>query len=322
MRLTLRTMLAYLDDILEPADREEIGRKIEESDFAKQLVNRIRESTHKLRLGAPKLSGKGMGLDPNTVAEYLDNTLAGERVPDFEKVCLESDTQLAEVAASHQILTLVLGQPVEVDPAMKRRIYGLVRGPEAPKPIEPVGASMGERFSGEDEGIIPSRQRVEVPDYLRDRPSHSPWRTIVAAIVLILVLCGAITMALGSAGPHQPRCSLAGIWPAAARTKSPRTMPAKHSLPPAQHRNQINQRTSAPESTTEKPPSASGSTASATPPASDTSSTTASTQETTLKQPTETTPRNCFRYIPRDPAVAHRHAAKSRTRRFRIVDAC
>ncbi len=198
MRLTLRTMLAYLDDILEPADRDEIGRKIEESDFAKQLVNRIRESTHKLRLGAPKLSGKGPGMDPNTVAEYLDNTLAGERVPDFEKVCLESDTHLAEVAASHQILTLVLGQPVDVDPAMKRRIYGLVRAEEMPRSIEPVGASGGARFApGYDEGIIPGRQPVEVPAYLRKRTGHSRWRTIVAALALMLLLCGAITMALG-----------------------------------------------------------------------------------------------------------------------------
>ena len=122
MRLTLRTMLAYLDNallpadakVLLPADAEALGKKINESDFASGLVERVKVALKKLRMDAPKVDGKGMGNDANTVAEYLDSSLPQDRVGDFERVCLESDKHLCEVAACHQILTLVLGQPAEL----------------------------------------------------------------------------------------------------------------------------------------------------------------------------------------------------------------
>src|SRR2546430_1801858 len=125
MLLTLRTMLAYMDDVLDPADADELKRKIEESDFASGLVARIRGATAKLRMDAPKLDGKGMGNDANTVAEYLDSQLEQDRVAEFERVCLESDKHLCEVAACHQVLTIVLGKPADVPVELRERVYAL-----------------------------------------------------------------------------------------------------------------------------------------------------------------------------------------------------
>ena len=75
LRLTLRTLLAYMDDVLEPAQAREIGAKLAETDYASQFVDRIQSVLRRRRVAAPDLEGPGVGLDPNTVAEYLDNTL-------------------------------------------------------------------------------------------------------------------------------------------------------------------------------------------------------------------------------------------------------
>lgn len=130
MRLTLRTLLAYLDDTLEPLEIKTIGQKVAESETAQELIARIKQVTRRRRITTPPATGPN-SFDPNMVADYLDSELSTEQVAELEKICLESDVHLAEVASCHQILTLVLGEPAIVPPIAKERMYGLVQGREA-----------------------------------------------------------------------------------------------------------------------------------------------------------------------------------------------
>jgi hypothetical protein len=214
MRLTLRTLLAYLDNVLDPADAEVLGRKIRDSEFATGLVQRIHGVLRKLRMDAPRLDGKGLGNDPNTVAEYLDSTLPQDRVSDFERVCLESDKHLCEVAACHQILALVLGRPAEVPPELREKIYALgdpermvpaaAAAPpaaEAPPP-PPVAKVNGQPADRQEEQI------VEIPEYLRRQSGPSLPLLAASAVVAMLLGIGVLRLL----GPFTAEHPLARLW--------------------------------------------------------------------------------------------------------------
>ena len=138
MRLTLRTLLAYLDNTLDPQDVQALRDKLTESGFATQLVNRIRDTLASKSLAAPSPQAVGPVEEANVISEYLDSTLPSEQVAEIERACLESDPHLAEAAACHQILTMVLGESAEVSPELRQRIYEL---PD--KNIEEIAASAG-----------------------------------------------------------------------------------------------------------------------------------------------------------------------------------
>lgn len=206
MRLTLRTLLAYLDDVLDPTDKEELAKKIDSSDFAKDLMHRTRDSVRRLRLSAPQVVGTGMGLDPNTVAEYLDNALSPNEVGDYERICLDSDLHLAETAACHHVLTMVLGEPAEVEPRARQRMYMIPAEARELRRlrVEPAHNRPGMSTTVPDVSQLATQSIVasatapqpaastrptayEVPEYLRSRPwwqSGVFWGAVATALVV------------------------------------------------------------------------------------------------------------------------------------------
>ncbi|WP_437194162.1 hypothetical protein [Planctomicrobium sp. SH527] len=181
MRLTLRTILAYLDDVLPPGQAREIGEKITEGKEASALVARIRDVLRRRRIGAPEIAGPGSGPDPNVVSEYLENLLPPNQVVELERLCQASDVHLAEVAACHKVLTMVLGQPIDVSDELSERMYllGSDKAAHTAKesaPTQPMTEGMGKSST--------SPFSSGLPDYLLQKPFLQRYRIpiIVTAV--------------------------------------------------------------------------------------------------------------------------------------------
>lgn len=198
MRLTLRTLLAYMNDVLSPEEAEQLKHRVEESEFASTLVQRIRHVLRRLRLSAPKVDGRGVGFDPNSVAEYLDSTMPPDRVIEFEKVCLESDVHLAEVAAGYEILAKVLHEHAEVPERLRARIQALTERAQeevAAPPIMHTDNGKAAAAAATEPAAPPlpvvERAKPQVPDYLKPEPREkSPGNAWLLLPVGLLALIG------------------------------------------------------------------------------------------------------------------------------------
>jgi hypothetical protein len=201
LRLTLRTLLAYLDDTLDPGEIKSIGEKVGDSTTAQETIARVKKLVRRRRLTTPPFTGPGARFDANTIAEYLDNALDSDTVTELESFCLEkdptADLYLAEVASCHQILTLVLGEPVMVPATAKQRMYGLVQGREAIPFRKPPTAVNNPQLPASS----PDMDLDDGNPFLGLSPRKSPWLAWAVPAIAALLLVGA-GLALFFALPH------------------------------------------------------------------------------------------------------------------------
>lgn len=200
MRLTLRTLLAWKDGVLPQEERDSLGEKVNASQVARQLIERINAVVGSANVASPRIGAKGLVADANSVAEYLDNALPAERLESFETICLESDMHLAEVAACHEILAEVARDPAVIAPldeprrqalleSIEHRIQsrtGIVLGGAASEPVRSgtTGAARSAGRRGDAAG-----PRVAAPSGGSATAKPVPWGawTLLGSALLLLV---------------------------------------------------------------------------------------------------------------------------------------
>ena len=173
------------------------------------------------------------GSDPNIVAGYVDNDLDAEQVGEYEKKCLSSDVNLAEVSCVHQILSL-LGQKVHVPAEAKARMYQLVKGRES----TPVPRSDGVK------PVVRVPVTEPIQPWVAPAPPARHWLErfgpVAGCLALVAVLCWSAYQSLtppppGTQSSGVPQGPTAGAAPVAEGSAEPgaTNLPAGNQQPAA-----------------------------------------------------------------------------------------
>lgn len=217
MRLTLRTLLSWKDGMLDADAARDIAARVESSEAARRLAERIDAVASDGSLSAAAPDAAGFAADANTTAEYLDNTLEPGQLAEFERACFQSDALLAETAAAHEMLASWWRDPAPALPAAaSRRLLEAARG----------------RCETRAQAAAPaaSRPTVAAPAPSTARPRRAPpaaWLLVASAILLLVSLVAVLGWSLtrGSKRPADRRAVAArggvaappaGAMPAAA----------------------------------------------------------------------------------------------------------
>ncbi|MEL7264898.1 MAG: hypothetical protein AAFP69_08845, partial [Planctomycetota bacterium] len=192
MRLTLRTLLAYLDDALEEDQLQVLQQKLADSDVAKDLAGKIQDAISDPMIPAMNPLTSNPTGDINQVSDYIDNTIPPRQVSELEQKCLDSRILLSEVAGCHQILTRMLAQQADVSPELRKRIQGIVSqqaGVSIPdddsQPISDIhvpmsnGSTVISEVGRDDSGAFSTSASHEEDDQSGKAMMHGPAETEV-----------------------------------------------------------------------------------------------------------------------------------------------
>lgn len=215
MRLTLRTLLAWRDGLLSGNEQDELAARVTDGSVAQGLIERMEAVETRHDIEPPKVEGRGLGADANSVAEYLENVLDAENLEAFERICLESDRQLSEVSACHAILSEVMlrrlpggaptgpllkavasrlasGQPGELQADRSRQVEGTPRQPDSPR-------RQGTR------GGVDVTPQIRIASEPSEQPATtlprrtrraSPWLQVAVAVGLLCLAGGGLGVTL------------------------------------------------------------------------------------------------------------------------------
>jgi hypothetical protein len=215
MRLTLRTLLAWIDGVLPEADQAELAAKVAESPVAHRLIERIREAGDHPDAAVP--AGRSAATDPNAVADYLDNVLPADQLEPFERACLESQANLAEVAACHGILAAAARHPDQIVPPSGEQRRRLIRavaeglGRESfDAPVDQPASEAAAAAAAIAPLATTDRSAVLAkPPVGEQRASIWAWLAAAAAVAFLAVLGGLLARQIWPAGAardqHRPQ---------------------------------------------------------------------------------------------------------------------
>lgn len=152
MRLTLRTLLALRDGVLDRNAAVELQQRLQQSGTAQAIAYRIDAVVGDRKLNPLSVDERATGLDANDVAQFLDGTMQPDRVPGMERKCLDHNALLAEIAAVHQVLSRAMNEPVPIHPSLRTRLYSL-------KSKSSPGASTNVTAPHTSSANLPGRER-------------------------------------------------------------------------------------------------------------------------------------------------------------------
>ena len=136
MRLSLRTLLAFEDNVFDVEQHRRLEQLLPTDQAAESILQRIRSVVRSPLLGVPGLVDHQEELDPNYVAEYLDHQMPAGMQDKFESYCLSADKYLAEIASIHHILSNILGEPARTSRDCRLKCYNALLSDKNPLAIE------------------------------------------------------------------------------------------------------------------------------------------------------------------------------------------